>query len=70
MKSLSLSHRLMILAVLVAPLAGCGAEGTTVDKAPTAPPITKENGKDLAKDINAGGAGMKPPGVKSAPTPK
>jgi hypothetical protein len=52
----------VIRAVLLAPLAGCSG-GSTQDTVSTAPPVTKDNLGGLAKDINAGGAGMKPPGV-------
>ena len=70
MKSL-FGRRLAFLALLAAPfalaLAGCSSEGTTPDKAPTAPPVTAESNKDLTKAINAGAGpgGMQSPGVPS-----
>ena len=72
MMNCPLVRRLAFLAVLAAPfalaLAGCSSEGTTPDKAPTAPPVTAESNKDLTDSINAGAGpgGMKSPGV----TPK
>ena len=70
MTNCSFVRPLAFLAVLAAPLAlaGCSSEGTTPDKAPTAPPVTAESNKDLTKAINAGAGpgGMQSPGV----TPK
>ena len=64
MRVLTNLSRMLVLAVLAAPLTGCG-DATTVDTKPTAPPITEENAKDMAKEINAGAGagGMKSPGV-------
>ncbi|WP_406697553.1 hypothetical protein V5E97_01715 [Singulisphaera sp. Ch08] len=67
MNSVYRLRHLVIFAFLVAPLAGCGSGGSTPDTVSTGPPVTEENLKDLSKQINAGGAGMKPPGVS---TPK
>lgn len=58
-------RHLVVFGVLVAPLGGCSGGGTTQDKEPTAPPVTKENMEDVTKKINAGRAGYNPPGVKS-----
>ncbi|WP_020465916.1 hypothetical protein [Singulisphaera acidiphila] len=63
-RSCRLRH-LAVFAVLVAPLAGCSGGGTTQDTVPTQPPVTKENAADVSKQINAGAAGFKPPGVRS-----
>jgi len=57
--------RLPLSLALLAPLiAGCSGGGATQDTVPTAPPITAENLKSKAADVNAGAAGMKPPGVQ------
>lgn len=63
MRMLTTLNRVVVLPALAAFLVGCSGGGGTLEPAPTAPPITADNAKDMAKDINAGAGGMKSPGV-------
>jgi hypothetical protein len=65
----AICRAMMIAAIVASTLVGCSGSGTTVDNGPgDAPPITKENVKNLTDSVTAGAGagGMKSPGV----TPK
>jgi hypothetical protein len=55
----------LVLAILSAPLVGCGGSGGREEGPPTAPVVSAENQDQLAKDVNAGAGslGKGAPGV-------
>ena len=48
----------LVLAILSAPLAGCGGSSGQAEGPPTAPVVSADNQAQLAKEVNAGAGAL------------